>query len=408
MTLDEYAEFDAVGLAGLVRRRDVAPPELADLAVAAVAAVNPKLNAVAEVFPKIDADASRGPFAGVPFLRHALGGIAAFEPQRRAPERASDGGFVAIGRVSGPVAPLAVRNPWNLARGACGAGAAVAAGVVPAAETGGGPVRAAAGACGLVGLNPSRRVGSAGHALGAWIFGCGSVLTRSVRDTAAVFDHLQGPGAPARNAAPPPRLCVAVAGEAWPGAPMDPAVRKRLAAVARLCEALGHHVVDDRLDFDAEALEQAQATVLSALAAWNVEAAKDGADVELGEPPTAVDLLKAEAVCLKVRRAAEQFFEGVDLLLTPTTPAPAAPIPATADGPWIGRMAALTQFITPFSLTGQPAISLPLGEVEGLPVGMQFVGHVGEERLLLQLAAELESASPWIYRKPPVWAGGRA
>jgi amidase len=410
MTLDEYAEFDAVGLADLVRRREVAASELAELAVSAIGAVNSKLNAVAETFPAFMPAATCGPLGGVPFLRHPLGGAgrATLEPHAARAERFNDVGFVTVGRVNGPIEPMAVRNPWNLARSACGAGAAVAAGVVPVAQAGGGPLLAAAGACGLVGLKWSWRGGSAGHAFGSWMFGGGSVLTRTVRDTSALLDHMQGSSGARVGGGPPPRLCIAVAGEAWPGPPMDSAVRARLAAVARLCEALGHHVVDDRLDFDAEALQAAQATVLSALAAWNAEDARWGARLDpagSGELPTAVDLLKAEAVCLQVRRAAEVFFEGVDVLLTPTTPAPAGPIPDSGDRSWIGRIPALTQFIAPFSLTDQPAISLPLGEVGGLPMGMQFVGHVGEERLLLQLAGELENAAPWIYRKPPVWVG---
>ena len=104
------------------------------------------------------------------------------------------------------------------------------------------------------------------------------------------------------------------------------------------------------------------------------------------------------------------YFEGIDVLLTPTLGEPPAPL-GTFDSPpgepltGLFRAAAYVPFTPPFNVTGQPGISLPLHWNEaGLPIGVQFVGRFGDEETLLSLAGQLETAAPWADRRPPVSA----
>jgi amidase len=104
--------------------------------------------------------------------------------------------------------------------------------------------------------------------------------------------------------------------------------------------------------------------------------------------------------------AACGWFASYDLLVTPTSACP----PLLTDdlwpepeAPWrIGRTyGRIGRFTLPFNVTGHPAISLPLHwSDDGLPVGTQLVAHMGREDLLLQLAAQLEQAAPWVHRRP--------
>jgi amidase len=112
----------------------------------------------------------------------------------------------------------------------------------------------------------------------------------------------------------------------------------------------------------------------------------------------------------KITRQIATYFEGIDVLLTPTLGEPPAPL-GTFDSPpgepltGLFRAAAYVPFTPPFNVTGQPAISLPLHQNEGgLPIGVQFVGRFGDEETLLSLAGQLETAAPWADRHPPVSA----
>ena len=242
---DEWAAMDATAQAELVARGEVTPLELVDAAIARIEAVDPKLNAVVHrAFERgrrlaQSKELGSGPFRGVPFLMKDCGGAEAGEPhcvgmnflsnagwreQEDAylTKRVREAGFVSLGRTSSPELALLpttepdafgpTRNPWSLAHSSGGssggASAAVAAGLVPAAHAsdGGGSIRGPASMCGLVGLKPTRGRCSFGPGLGErWSsFSAELVVTRSVRDTAAVLDALAGasPGDP--YSAPPP------------------------------------------------------------------------------------------------------------------------------------------------------------------------------------------------------------
>ncbi len=226
MNLAEYASYDGLGLADLVRRKEVAPRELCHLALQAIESSTHSLNAVIETFPeRADSAQAPGPFAGVPFLvkdfpieadvKAEMGSqlAAGFAPARDSELmlRFRKAGLINLGRTTTSEFGLAAltvsrhtgatRNPWDLARSTAGSSggsaAAVAAGIVPLASggDGGGSIRNPASFCGLVGLKPTRGRISLGPDTGDPYSGMvvGFVLTRTVRDCAAMLDAVEGP-----------------------------------------------------------------------------------------------------------------------------------------------------------------------------------------------------------------------
>jgi amidase len=311
------------------------------------------------------------------------------------------------------------------------------------ANDGGGSIRIPASNCGLVGLKPSRGRTSFGPDLGDGLGGlaCEGVVSRSVRDTAAALDAIAGamPGDP--YTAPPPgrryvetiasrpaRLRIGMADACFATrASIDPENARAVAAASSLLGELGHDVrpaYPEALD-DTEASQHFSvyyavytARVLDALASLiGRPIGEDDVDplnwglAGLGRMCTAPQFLASvDWVHAFTRRVAAWWSEGHDLLLTPTLPAPPPPLghfrPTKEDMLEIGmRAATFAGFTSPFNLTGQPAISLPLHwTADRLPVGVQLVAAYGREDLLLQVAAEIEAARPWADRRPPVAA----
>ena len=268
---------------------------------------------------------------------------------------------------------------------------------------------------------------------------CEHVLTRSVRDSAAILDATAGPvpgdpyWAPPRRglsfaaaaAAPPPRLRIAVLTSSPTGSDVHPDCVAAAHAAGTSCESLGHHVVEASLDVDGDAFV---ADFVNAWAAGNAWAIADW-EVRLGRPATEDDMeplswalvalgrslnaaqyLTAVQGLQKATRQIAASFETFDVLLTPTLAEPPAPL-GTFDSPpgeplaGLFRAAAYVPFTPPFNVTGQPGISLPLHWNDaGLPIGVQFVGRFGDEETLLALGGELERAAPWAGRRPPVAA----
>ena len=134
---------------------------------------------------------------------------------------------------------------------------------------------------------------------------------------------------------------------------------------------------------------------------------------ELGRTFTIFDLAEADAFANELTRVCGGFFTQYDLLVTPTAAQPPLPLGRLdADDPyldadgWVRKVFAYAAFTALFNVSGQPAISLPLGSTaDGLPVGVQLVARYGGEDLLLRVAAQLETAKPWISRIPPVHVG---
>jgi amidase len=373
-------------------------------------------------------------------------------------ERLRLAGAISLGRTNTPELGLlpttepeaygATRNPWKLTHSSGGSSggsaAAVAAGLVAAAHSsdGGGSIRIPAAHCGLVGLKPTRGRCSFGPGLGERWAGCSAegFVTRSVRDTAALLDVVAGPRAgDPYSAAPPPRPFASEVGIA-PGrlrigvmlrGPRDVALAPDCLAAAkstaRQLEALGHQVEEahppalDETDGVRGFVTVVMVSTARALDAWSakigVPIGKD--DVEpltwaiagLGRAVTSVQYLAAvEGNHAYIRRVADWWQRGFDLLLTPTcaaSPPPLGHFAGTAENPLAGYANAMPfgVFTSVFNLSGQPAISLPVHQSEGgLPVGVQLVAAVGGEGLLLRVASQLEQAAPWAGRLPPLHA----
>lgn len=369
-------------------------------------------------------------------------------------------GFVIIGRTNTPelgILPTtepaaygATHNPWDLERSpggsSGGSAAAVAAGIVAVAHAndGGGSIRIPASHCGLVGLKPSRGRVSLAPDFGDVM--CGLVaelaVTRSVRDAAAILDAVHGPAPGDPYAAPAPSrpfieelsadagrlrigLMTAPGGNQFA---TDPECVAAAQNAAQLLESLGHDVehshpaeLDDPMQV-ANFLVRWTAGIDWNLKYWSAELGRElGADdvepttwalAQQGRSHTAGDLLRAVEDAQRSSRRTVSWWaeEGFDLLLTPTCAEPPPPLgsfDAPPDNPVapIMRSIPFATFTAPFNTTGQPAISLPLHQTSGgLPVGVQLVAAYGREDLLLRVAAQLEAASPWADRIPPVSA----
>ncbi len=321
--MNDYESHDGLGLAALVKRREVTPAELLEAAILRCEKRNPELNAV--VIPMLEqaraavkAGVPNGPFEGVPFLLKDLhlsvpgvrttNGSQLFAENAPAHEselvaRYRGAGLVVFGKTATPELGLTcttesrlfgqTRNPWSLAHSSGGssggASAAVAGGIVPLANAsdGGGSIRIPASCCGLFGLKPTRGRTPLGPDAGEGWSGmsCVHAVTRSVRDSAALLDATAGPDLGAPYAAPPPlrpwlaevganpgRLRIALNTETWNGAATHPDCVAAAEDAARLCESLGHHVERARFaPSNVEALRKAAVTVISANVRWSIE-----------------------------------------------------------------------------------------------------------------------------------------
>jgi amidase len=241
MAFKEYDSYDGVGLAGLVRKREVSPSELLAEAIARTEAIDPRINAVVvkhydHAERQIATGLPDGPFTGVPFLLKDLDLLAGTRTTFGASiykddvadhsstlaQRFLNAGVTIFGKSASPEFGLMptteprlhgpTRNPWNLAHSSGGssggAGAAVAARILPVAHAsdGGGSIRIPASACGLFGLKPTRARNPVGPDRGqGWAgFSVGHVLSISVRDSAAMLDAISGPELSSPYRAPPP------------------------------------------------------------------------------------------------------------------------------------------------------------------------------------------------------------
>ncbi|MGO4331786.1 amidase [Cupriavidus sp. 2TAF22] len=481
MKLDEYASLDGVGLHDLISSGQVSPAEVAAAALNALEAINPKINAVVEHWPaEADSTASAEPgslLSGVPFLIKDLGvamkgrrselgsriaqGLIAREDSNLM-VRFRKAGLVTLGRTTMPELAVSTttearvcgptRNPWNLDRGAGGssggAGAAVAAGIVPLAHAtdAGGSIRVPAALNGLFGLKPTRGRVSNGPAVDEVWNGLGVHfgVSRSVRDSAALLDAVTGAGIgePYQIAPPadsylselqrsPGKLRIGFLLNPQNSGRTTTVVADAIRAVARSLASLGHEVeeVTPDLGVSWDSFVHANAQIWTANAAMRLNAisAATGRPVTPGilEPATfavyeygrrvsGTDLLEALQVRNAVTRATGKFFLGYDLLLTPTLPDLAPRIgeynkdEGMLDGyGWIAHVLQQSPFTPLPNVAGLPAMSVPLSfdSATGLPIGSQFVAGFGREDILFRLAAQLEAAMPWQGRRPPVWAG---
>ena len=496
MTQDEYTRCDATALAELVRAREVSPAELIDVAMRRLEHVNPLINAVVHrmddeariLAPAIDRNAV---FAGVPFLAKDLLSGYAGHPTSRGSRVARDlvveedtelvrrvraTGVSILGKTNVPEFGLLpytepelwgpCRNPWSPDRtpggSSGGSAAAVAAGIVPIAGggDGAGSIRIPASCCGLFGLKPTRgRIPPGPRDAEPWR---GSVtehvLTRSVRDSAAMLDATHGtePGAPYRIAPPGGPFAEDVATDpaplrvAWTTEPLvgsttpDPDCVQAVAEAAGLLEELGHDLTEAAPGIDGSAFARA----FMYMVAGEVGAEFDDLARVLRRRPRRTELepltwalgLVSQAVSARelagslrllerCGKTVGRFFTDYDILLTPTVATPPPRIgalpPSRSEhlrlrlvgaigsgrlvkaGRLLERIADSAFEYTPwapvFNISGQPAMSVPLHwTAAGLPVGVHFVGRAGDEATLMRLAGQLERERPWFDRIPEV------
>jgi len=482
---DELAQLDATAQAELVRNGKISPAELVDAAIERIERVDPQLNSVIHrSFERgreraASADLPEGPFRGVPFLMKDIGGEEEGEPMHAGLRAAKEAGWkstfdsyftqkiraaglVSLGRTNTPELALLptsepeaygpTRNPWNLDHSSGGssggASSAVAAGLVPAAHAsdGGGSIRGPASMCALVGLKPSRGRNSFGPGIGErWSgFSAEFVVTRSVRDSAALLDVTAGPMPGDPYFAPPPARPFGESFRDDPGSlriglmtigPRETEISPESVAAAeetaRVLEGLGHHVeISHPLALDDPQLVAAYVgmvgcNVARALETWGEKLGRTLTqdDVEpltweltcRGSEITGTQhLASIEFVHALGRRFAEWWTggsedSGFDLLLTPTQGAPPPAIGtifSTREEPLRAFLlsAPYGSFTLPFNLSGQPGISVPSHWTqEGLPVGSQLVAPYAREDLLLQVAAQLEEAVGWLDRRAPIF-----
>jgi amidase len=386
MAFKEYGNFDAIGLADLVRKKQVSASELLDEAVARTARVDPEINAVVVkhydyAARQIDNGLPDGPFTGVPFLLKDLDVLEGTRTTFGASlykdnvadhtgtlaRRFLDSGVTIFGKSSSPEFGLLpttesrlfgpTRNPWNLAHSSGGssggAAAAVAARILPLAHAsdGGGSIRIPASASGVFGMKPSRARNPLGPDRGeGWGgFSCGHVVSISVRDSAAMLDAVHGPEpsslyvapAPARPFAEevgrdPGRLRIAFTDKSPYGDAIDPEIAAAVREIAHLLDGLGHHV-EER----APVLAADPAVVISTIVAANTALSVRLAEQRLGramtdddfeiltlasahnaQKATSTDYVAAQLAAFQISRGLATFFETCDVLLCPTLCSP--------------------------------------------------------------------------------------
>jgi amidase len=492
-TFTEYDNYDALGLAELVQKRKISTEELCDAAVERIEAKNPALNAVIRRLydyarETIRAGLPKGPFTGVPFLVKDLVSTMAGVPltmgskayrnyvppaDSELMKRYKAAGVVILGKTNTPEFGLMgvtepelhgpTRNPWDIGHtpggSSGGSAAAVAAGMVPMASggDGGGSIRIPAGYCGLFGLKPSRGRTTLGPSYGECWQGAvvEHVLTRSVRDSAAMLDAVCGPMAGDPYGIPKPRrrflseidkdpgrLKIGFSARSPLGTEVHPECSQALEHAAHLLEGLGHDVEEAYPGVDGLTLAKSYFMMYFGEVAADIQELKGmlgrrprPSDVEgptwslalLGRAYSAGEFVLAMREWNRASRAMADYFGSYDLFLTPTTAYPPARIgelkvtgveeilmkftnklglgslmrlSGIAD-----KIAVETLARTPFTqlanVTGLPAASVPLHWTrDNLPCGVQVIAPYAEEALIFKVCAQLEKAQPWFGRRP--------
>lgn len=472
--LRTYVETDGLGLAELVRRREVTPMELVEASVTLIERLNPDLNAVIHKLYDMGRDAARqvdpeAPFAGVPYLLKELATAWKGAPNTNScaylkevvadadaelAARIRKAGFLLVGKSNAPENGWCIStepklygatvNPWNSAVTAGGSSggscAAVAARLVPVAESSdaAGSIRVPASCCGVLGLKPSRGRVTMAPLADAW-HGCASFLanSRTVRDTAAYLDAVAGglTGDPYTPPCPgeswldlsrraPERLRIGYSVTPPEGAPIDPEVRQVVLESARLLETLGHHVEEHDMSLDSSRAWRTYTNMscvqTAAIFEWlsglvgrpvmqtDVEPVT-WAIIERGRATSGIaHISDVEAVRQFAREIATDL-QPYDVFLTPTLTQLPRPVGyydmSETDLDRYNDKWADAAFTFPFNISGQPAISIPLGmSHSGIPIGVQAVARYGDEATLLALATVLETERPWADRRPPLSA----
>lgn len=491
--INDYDQYDALGLAELIRNGDISPAEACEEAIDRIEKLNPELNAIVtkmydEGRKTANGPIPDGPFFGVPFLLKDLLASYAGVPMKSGcralanfiPEHDSElvirfknAGLVILGKTNTPEFGLKgvtepelfgpCRNPWDTDHtpggSSGGTAAAVAAGIVPMASAGdgGGSIRIPAGYCGLFGIKPSRGRNPSGPDYGRIWQGAVQehVITRSVRDSAAMLDCTQGAdiGTPYEIKLPetpyleeikkdPGKLKIAFTTRSPIGTPVHPECVEGIEKTARLLENLGHHVEEAEPDINGKELAESYLIMYFGEIAADIKNLEDVlgrkakiGDVEdltwtlglLGKSFSAGEFVNAIRRWDQASRKMGILFQKYDLHLTPTTAYPPPKIGELNPKPAeialmkvvnklsLGGLLKISGIVEqiaeksfekmPFTqlanLTGLPAMSVPLfWTSDNLPLGSHFIAPSGDEATLFRLAGQLEKAQPWFDRRP--------
>ena len=461
---DLLDRHDATTAADAIRSGDVSPRELVEAAISRIEARNPDLNAVVstrfdQALAEADAIDRARPFAGVPFVVKDLGTDVAGLPHTRGSRLFADdvstadselvrrykaAGFVILAKTNTPelgknasTEPLLhgpTRNPHGLGHSTGGSSggtaAAIASGMVAIGHgnDGGGSIRIPSSACGLFGLKPSRSriTADPSRSLLSYPMGINHVLTRSVRDSAAVLDLTAGPmpGDPYQIAPParpwldevgadPGRLRIALDPERA-GYPSHPDCVAATTALASTLESLGHEIVEAGPDYPDEAIGTVMRTIMGVPTAVEIDRRLAALGRELGDddlepfsrmmydvarPVTGAQVIEALELVEDIARSIGAFFVDHDLLLTPVLAQPVPPLgylDTTDIESMVTRAGTYSALTSPYNTTGQPAVSLPVGrDAAGRPIGVQLVATFGREDQLVAVSSQVEQAVPW-------------
>ena len=485
----EYTQYDALGLAGLVNSGEVSAKELLDAAVNQANKRDPKLNAIIHRFDERAYNAAKaglptGAFTGVPYLLKDLSFNLAGEPltmgsrsvniiseqDSEIVRRMKASGVNTFGKTNTPEFGLIItteskahgvaHNPfkkgYSTGGSSGGSAAAVTSGIVPMAGAGdgGGSIRFPAAWCGVFGMKPSRGRNPMGPAIGESWDGAATdhVITRSVRDSAAMLDATSGSeiGAPFVIAPPdgtflqaamraPRPLTIALQKQPLvANTVVDKEVLAVLEQTVKQLEDMGHRVISAEPDINIEQFWHNFIVVVCAHTAFTIDNIERNFGSEhiknlepqtynmalLGRSVSAVDLVHAKHGWHDSQYQTGLLLEQYDMILSPTVPTAAVKHgvlpPSRMDellmrssgvlnkGLNMGKFAFSSGAIEKLShpvlskmaftllgnITGLPAMSVPLGmSKKGLPIGMQFIGQMNDEATLFSLAGELERAN---------------
>ncbi len=466
---------DGMAQAELIRKKEITSLELTEMCIEAIEQLNPQLNAV--ITPMYDlareraqSDLPESPFRGLPFLlkdlmamykgvrssagSRLLSGFVA-DHDSELTRRYQEAGLVFLGKTNlpefgllpttEPVAFGPTHNPWDLGHtpggSSGGSAAAVAARIVPMAHAndGGGSIRIPAACCGLFGMKPTRARNPLGPQFTEIIGGLvmEHIVSRSVRDSAAMLDLTAGPAPGDPYYAPPQerpfleetkidpgKLKIAYSLQTPLGGAMSEEATSSLKHALSLLKDLGHELVEVQLPISMSPEQIMQSfTVIWATGAtttlgllkqmMNIEPQPEMVEpltwafYEIAQKTSATDYELARIASQKISREIGVFFEKIDVWLSPTLAEPPVKLGVFEQNPdhplaAFQRASEFAPFTALFNITGQPAASVPLYWTEaGLPLGTQFVSKFGDEATLFRLAAQLEKAQPWADKLPP-------
>jgi aspartyl-tRNA(Asn)/glutamyl-tRNA(Gln) amidotransferase subunit A len=463
MQATQAADLTIAEAAARLRDGEVSSVDLTRAMLERIERLDPRLNsyltvtadaALAEA-ARLDAEARagrlRGPLHGIPLALKDLFDTAGVRTTAgaklfadRVPERDAtvvgrlrQAGMVLLGKLNMHELAFGVttnnphfgacRNPWDPDRipggSSGGSGAAVAARLCYGSlgSDTGGSIRIPASLCGIAGLKPTYgRVSRAGVIPLSWTLDHVGPITRSVRDAALMLGVIAGhdPADPASEDRPVPDYTAGLEDGVrgmriglprryfFEGA--EPAVLAAVEAAIDVLRREGAEVHEVAIA-DMELIGSVfQVIILAEAAAYHAGRLRArprdfGADVRERLEP---GLLYPATQYIDAQRARRRIVEGflaaltdVDVLVTPTLPVTAAPIP----GPKVETPNPLTRFTFPINVSGLPALSLPCGfDTNGLPIGLQFIGRPFDEATVLRAGRAYERATNWHTRRPPV------